>query len=57
MKKQYYVNKCDFGVNYGYMNHLRSHPYKSDSEDKMTKKCLKDLKVTTYTTKEHLPLW
>ena len=38
------------------MNHLRSHPDKSDREDKMTKKCLKDLKVATYKTKENLPL-
>ena len=38
------------------MNNLRSYPNKSDREDKMTKKCLKDLKVTIYTTKVHILL-
>ena len=36
------------------MNEPRSHPNERDSEDRLAKKGLKELKVTTYTNKMHL---
>ena len=37
------------------MNELRPHPNESGPENRMTKKGLKEMKVTTYTNKVHLP--
>ena len=37
------------------MNEQKSQPNESHLEDRMTKKDLKELKVTTYTNKVHLP--
>ena len=37
------------------MNEPRPHLDESDLEDRMIKKGLKELKVTTYTNKVHLP--
>ena len=39
------------------MNKSRLHPNKSDHQDRLTKKNLKELKVTSYTNKVHLPFW
>ena len=48
---------CNTLVKEGYMNELRPHPNESDLKDKMTKKYLKELKVTTCTNKVHFPFW
>ena len=39
---------CDIQVNEGCTNELKPHENGSQHEDKMTKRCLKELKVTTY---------
>ena len=42
----------DIRFNEGYVNEPRQHPNESNHEDKMTKKDLKKLKITTYTRQE-----
>ena len=45
----------DTQVNERYINKLRPRPNESDFEYRMTEKNIKELKVTTYTNKVHLP--
>ena len=44
----------DTRVNDRYMNELRLYLNKSDHEDRMTKKCWEEMKVTVYTNNVHL---
>ena len=44
---------CDTQVKEWYMNELRPYSNESNTEDRMSKKDLKELKVTSHTNKVH----
>ena len=48
---------CDTHVNKGYMNELRPNLNERILMIKMSKKCSKEIKVTTFIDKMHLPIW